>query len=103
MDWEYKTDFKHRVDCGEGCYYRGGGILKHIFTKPKDIPLSGENCMTIFNTYGFTPELVVVLCYSHGYSIDKQRFSELLYEQKNKMKGVKPLMNHLAKNVSGND
>jgi len=84
--------YEFKIECGKKCYFRGGSLLKTIFTKPKDIPVSGEDCMKIFNTYCLRIENIVVLCFSHGYDVDKEGFAKLYEEQENRMKSVKPLI-----------
>ena len=89
---EYKKrgimDDKHKLLCAEKSYFRGGGIMKRILSKPEKY-LSGEEILSLFNTYGIGVRELKLLIMSHGCDGDYQEFLKLLDEQRETSKNMK--------------
>jgi len=69
-------------------YFRGGNFLEKVFDKDEML-LSGEEMMSLFNTYGIPPYELALMCYSHSFDFDKEGFEKLLNEQKERSKNMK--------------
>ena len=80
IDQEFIDKYNSKIDCGKKAYFRGGYMLKNILSKPEKY-LSGEDILSIFNTYGIHPRELVLLILSHGCEGDFDRFIELIWKQ----------------------
>lgn len=60
-------------------------MLTDIFKKmekEKQNVISGENVFTLYDTYGFPVDIVKEIAREHNYSIDEQKFQELMEQQR---------------------
>ena len=82
--------YKLKLISAERAYYRGGNLLKQLLSKPEKY-LSSEESLSIFNTYGIAPYELKLLLMSHGFEFDENGFIELLMQQKERSKTIRPL------------
>ena len=80
--------YNQRLIVAEKAYYRGGSQLKMLLSKPEKY-LSGQEALSIYNTYGVPPYELKILLMSHGVSFDEDAFIELLNEQNERYKNMK--------------
>jgi alanyl-tRNA synthetase len=69
-------------------FIRGGMTLQTVFEKKTKF-LSGDECMSLMNTYAIPPREVYLLAISHQFDIDQEEFIRLLEEQRDEMKKSK--------------
>lgn len=54
-----------------------------------DGKLSGEFALSIFNTYGITLDVILLIAHSHGIDVNEKEFEFLLEKQKEKHRNMK--------------
>lgn len=79
---------KHKLHCGEKQFFRGGSILKNLTSRPEKY-LTGEEILSIFNSYGIEPRQLKILLLSHGCDGDYDEFVRLLEEQHERSKNMR--------------
>ena len=83
-------DYEQQLESGERAFKRAGNTLSKILSK-EDKHITGEEALLIYNTYGLQPRDVIILFYSHGFTVDSDEFCILLKEQNERRKTVRPV------------
>jgi alanyl-tRNA synthetase len=78
-------------------YHRGESHMKLILTKQYKV-LSGEDCLSLFNTYGLPVKYLKILILSHGYKMNEKEFMHLLLEQEERHKNTRQCKNDTQNN-----
>ena len=79
----------HWIKCAYGTCVRGGSFIVEVFKKEKKY-LTAEDCLKLKDQYGIRPQDIVKMAISHEFIIDDEGFANLLIEEKEKMKNIKP-------------
>lgn len=69
---------------------RAGSHMPHIMNKAVvEGKLSGEDALSLFNTYGIGLDIILLIAHSHGIDVCETRFEYLKQYQEERMKNSK--------------
>ncbi len=79
---------------------QGLEILNNVLQTTNSKVLSGDDVFKLYDTYGFPLDLTKEIVYEKGYSIDEDRFKELMEEQKIKARASRKESNYMGADVT---
>ncbi len=82
------TDYEKIERTKKSLKRAGSNFLASIFIKyeSKDLTLSGEDALLIFNTIGQPLEIIIIIASAFMLTVDELGFEKLLNEQKERLK-----------------
>ena len=79
---------------------QGLEILNEVLQSTNSKVLSGDDAFKLYDTYGFPLDLTKEILLEKGYSIDEDRFKELMNEQKIKARSSRKESNYMGADVT---
>lgn len=69
---------------------RAGNHMTNIMTQARTHQkLGSEEAFSLFNTYGITLDIILLIAHSHGVNVDERGFEILLEKQKEELKSLR--------------
>ena len=79
---------------------QGLEILNGILGNSSNKVLSGDDAFKLYDTYGFPLDLTKEIITEKGYTLDEERFNELMSEQKTKARAARKETNYMGADVT---
>ena len=79
---------------------QGLDILNGILGNSNSKVLSGDEAFKLYDTYGFPLDLTKEIITEKGYTLDEERFNELMSEQKTKARAARKETNYMGADVT---
>ena len=79
---------------------QGLEILNGILENSNNKILSGDDAFKLYDTYGFPLDLTKEIITEKGYTLDEERFNELMSEQKTKARAARKETNYMGADIT---